>query len=217
LGEPMLVARPAGPAGEDMTASRREHNEVVEQAQRDAETVIARAKAEADEIRQAAYEEGFAEGRQAGYEAGAAAASAEHDRLLAVEIGRLRAIADEAVVDRIEMLQSVETQVVRLAIAVASRIVQREIALDDGVVLRTVRAALRAAADLSTARIRLHPLDRDFLVGFSLPELERDGRRCELVADESVQRGGCIIECASGSVDAQISTQLAEVEAALVG
>jgi flagellar assembly protein FliH len=187
----------------------------------EAADLLAKARAEAEQIatsaRQSGFQEGFAEGRRAGYQEGAAVARNDVERQMEADVTRLRQLADNATADRIEMLQSVESQVVRLAIAIASRVVQREVAVDESVVLRTVRAALRTAADATTARVRLHPLDRDFLTANWPREMERDGRRCELVDDETIQRGGCVIESGSGSVDARIATQLADVEEALVG
>jgi flagellar biosynthesis/type III secretory pathway protein FliH len=35
--------------------------------------------------------------------------------------------------------------------------------------------------------------------------------------DESIEPGSCIVECASGNVDARWATQLRQVEAALFG
>ena len=54
-------------------------------------------------------------------------ARADVERQTDAEVSRLRQLADNAAIDRVEMLQSVESQVVHLAIAVASRIVQREV------------------------------------------------------------------------------------------
>jgi flagellar assembly protein FliH len=200
----------AGPADDRMAQAVTEAAGLISKARSEAEVLT-------NSARQAGYQEGFAEGRRAGYQEGAAVARGDVERQMEAEVSRLRQLADNAVSDRVEMLQSVESQVVHLALAVASRIVQREVSLDESVVLRTVRAALRTAADATTARVRLHPLDRDFLTANWPREMERDGRRCELVQDESIQRGGCVVESGSGSVDARIATQLADVEEALVG
>jgi flagellar biosynthesis/type III secretory pathway protein FliH len=42
-------------------------------------------------------------------------------------------------------------------------------------------------------------------------------REIMIETDDTVERGGCIIESASGNIDARIATQLAQIETALFG
>ena len=224
--EPM--ARPAGedqparrsPQGEEPGAAARAE-QVIARANAEAQATLARARAEAADLvvrtRQAAHDEGFAEGRKAGYQDGASAARADIERQIVAEITRLRRLVDDAVVDRSELLQAAETDAVRLAIAIASRIIQREVSINETIVLDVVRSALLSAPDESNARVRVHPADKEVLATRWLAETERDGRRYELVADDAIQRGGCIVECASGLVDARVESLLTEIEDAFLG
>jgi len=162
---------------------------------------------------QRALEEGRAEGR--------AEAEAEMDKRLAI----IRVETD----DRIGALMEGIAQQVRaftaalehdayaFALAVAGRIVKREVLLDDEVVIRQVREALRRIVGVETVRVRVHPDDEALIRSHrtALLALSDATRDVVIEPDATIERGGCVLESASGNVDARIATQLRQVEHAL--
>ena len=114
---------------------------------------------------------------------------------------------------------SAERNVVRLAVAVAEKLVKREVALDDEYVLRQVHEAAKRIVGVERLKIRVNPKDEELLRKHRSSFMIRSDAVRELVieSDETIARGGCIIESDSGNVDALIATQMERIEAALLG
>jgi flagellar assembly protein FliH len=111
-----------------------------------------------------------------------------------------------------------EENVIKCALAVAERIVKREIARDQEFVLTQVREALKRVVGVSRIQLRVHPSDETLLQSrrAGLMEASDSLREISIEADETIEPGGCIVESESGSVDAQLSTQLQQIEEALL-
>jgi len=117
------------------------------------------------------------------------------------------------------VLARVEREAYRFAVAVAGRIVKREVTLDDEVVVRQIQEALRRVAGIESVKVKLNPHDealvrqhRDMLTAGS-----ESVRELVIETDDKIERGGCILETTSGTVDAELSAQLGQIEAALFG
>jgi flagellar assembly protein FliH len=111
-------------------------------------------------------------------------------------------------------LVEAEEDAVRLAIAVAQKILHRELTVDPESVLGIVKAAFARVDARDVHHVRLHPED--------LPLLERRLSSLgvppgvELRADNALERGSVILETARGSLDASIGSQFKEIERGLV-
>jgi flagellar assembly protein FliH len=169
-----------------------------------AATVGAIREEAAEKVRQA-----YAEGQRRGLEAGKQefadhVASAEAAVKDAAE-GVRQALEESA--------QRVEDKIIGLAESVVRRILQREAWFDRDAVRRTLEEAFAALTDKEHVKIRMHPDDVAMLneesVGF-LEQFEGSVQR-ELVPDESVDKGGCIVETDSQYVDATLEAQLERI------
>jgi flagellar biosynthesis/type III secretory pathway protein FliH len=89
--------------------------------------------------------------------------------------------------------------------------------LDREVVVRVLSEALARLHGVEHVRVRLNPRDLRMAQQASAPARQplADVGRLELVADADVAPGGCVVETASGSIDATIETQFAQMEAVL--
>jgi flagellar assembly protein FliH len=152
-----------------------------------------------------AFAKGYEQGERAGLEAGGKRADAMLRRLSQTldQLGDLRRT----------MIRETEGQMVELALAIARRIVRREVALDQHLTLSMARLALERLGERTAATVRLHP---DDLAATSSGRSEWSGSHVTVVADASVRRGGCRIESDFGSVDASIDAQFREVARALL-
>jgi len=112
---------------------------------------------------------------------------------------------------------SLEHDAYAFALAVAERIVKREIQLDDEIVVRQVREALRRIVGVESFKVRVHPDDEVLIRSHraALLALTDTTRDVVIEPDNTIERGGCILASASGNVDARIATQLRQVEHAL--
>ncbi len=106
-----------------------------------------------------------------------------------------------------------EQEAVELTMSIARKVIQRELAMNRESVLYVVKEALRASVTNGKIIIRLNPADMEVLNDRG-KDFQRDTKGFSTVAmegDESISRGGCIIETDSGEVDATIEGLLDEV------
>jgi len=170
-----------------------------------ADVVALELAAAREEGRQEGYKEGLARGREEGLET-----AREPARLLEKA---MRRVSEE----RGTLLAKAERDVLDLAIAIATRIVRREVEIDRDLVTRVISDALRRASPLEEVVVRVNPSDYARIKAVAgLEAILGDIRHLVLVEDRRVSTGGCLIETASGAIDARVETQLEEIERALV-
>lgn len=159
-----------------------------------------------------AREEGEARAREAlaaGREQGEGEARRALEQDLRVEIGKVSRMMQDLIAAGPVLRRNAEDELVRLAIAVARRILHREIAVDREALLGLVKAALEKIDQREIHRVRTHqdtvPLLRRVL--------EQGGieRRIEISTDGRLDRGCLIIETERGQLDASVEAQLQEI------
>lgn len=168
--------------------------------------ILAEVQSQADAIRQQAAEEGQ---RQAASEAKQLA-----KEQLAPAIEALQQAAAELKESKQAWLAHWESSAVRLATAIAARIVRREIAREPEITLKLVREALELAAGSPGVRLHLNPKDHKSLgtqVRTMLKTMSALGD-AEVVSDAAVGQGGCRVETRFGTIDQQIESQLQRIE-----
>ncbi len=156
---------------------------------------------------EAGRERGRQEGRQAEREAQAAALEAaqrERERQAAELIA---SFAEE----RDRYLRAVEHEVVRLALAIAARILRREAQMDPLLLTGAVRVALGQLAGTTEVRLRV-PAGEMELWTEAVALLPNLALKPAVIAGEGMRTGDCAIETALGTVDLGIRAQLAEIE-----
>jgi flagellar biosynthesis/type III secretory pathway protein FliH len=114
--------------------------------------------------------------------------------------------------------QKMGRTVVQLAVTIAELIVKREVAVDRELVLREAREALRRVVGVQQLTLRVNPFDLDLVREQKSQVLAGSEavREMRIEPDEAVARGGCIVESEAGNVDARLSTQLRNIETALL-
>ncbi|MHB1159406.1 MAG: FliH/SctL family protein [Chloroflexota bacterium] len=176
-----------------------------EAAEARAREILAEAEGRAADITRDAMARGYADGRAEGLRA-AEEQCREH-------LERLAEMARRATVDRESMVRSTEQELAILALEIASKVIRREVASDPTIVLSMVESAIEKVGTTDSVRILANPEDAD-LVREKWSELRGAvafGANWEVVGDDHVDRGGCIIETKSGMVDSRIEAQLAEI------
>ncbi|MFN3828726.1 MAG: FliH/SctL family protein [Tepidimonas ignava] len=170
-----------------------------------------------EQLRQAharGYTEGFEQGRQAGAQETRDALLANLQAQAAEQARRVEALVASLQAELEALRTQLAEQVLALACDVARQVVRRELAQPLAPVRAVVHEALEQLTDdAQPATLRLHPHDLDMLQP-ALGELLA-GRRVQAVADPRVQPGGCVVESASGVVDATLARRWARALAAL--
>jgi flagellar assembly protein FliH len=168
--------------------------------------VVAAARAEADQIRAQAREEGFAQGRAEG----AAAAHAEAEALLQPALHTLAAASEALAAERAEVAERVEHQAVELALELAGKVVAGTIEAQPERVLDVVRGALRCFMERERVHILVHPDDLGLVRG-AIGEIagELGGiDHVEVQEERRISRGGAIVRTPTAQVDASLQTKL---------
>ncbi len=141
-----------------------------------------------------------------GVERGRAEARAELETIGASFTDSLRELAEF----RVRLKERYERELLELALGVARKVVQQELAERPEIWLGMIRAAVKRAVDRERIALRVPPPLMAFLRG-SLAALRaslEDVKDLELVEDPSLPAGGCIIESRFGEVDIGVETQL---------
>jgi flagellar assembly protein FliH len=155
--------------------------------------------------------EAFAKGFAQGEMAGAEAAGQRGEMML----HRLTQTIEELTQVRAQMIHQTERQMVQLAMAVARRVVQREVSLDPDLLVAMARVALERLGETAQVKIRLHPDDYEAAGAARVAQLA--GSSVMILADAHLSRGGCRIESDMGALDAGVDAQLQEIARALLG
>lgn len=115
--------------------------------------------------------------------------------------------------------RNVESDLRVLAVRIAERILERELATRPETVVDIAAAALRQAGAPRDVLLRVHPDDLNALERGRPRLLERCTRAqaVQFRPDPSLARGGCIVETELGTVDARLPIQLDAIERALRG
>lgn len=112
---------------------------------------------------------------------------------------------------RDEYLARVEQETVRLALAIAERILHREAQMDPLLLTAAVRVALGQLAETTAVKLRV-PAAQSAMWTELLRLMPGLPLRPEVVADAEMQEGEAALEAELGTVDLGVRAQIAEIE-----
>nr|WP_199040801.1 flagellar assembly protein FliH [Dyella sp. ASV24] len=151
--------------------------------------------------------------REEGYAAGHAQGMAEASDVLQERMQRLDALLESAARPLRSMDELVELELARLAMTVARQVVAHELRTAPDLVVEAVRqAALALPSASGNLRVRLHPDDLALLRSLDMVE-----SHWQLLPDNSLQPGDCLLESERSRLDARVETRLAAVVDAVLG
>jgi flagellar assembly protein FliH len=149
--------------------------------------------------------EAYAAGMRDGEAAGRSRAAAE----LQAAIERLARSVDDLAGLRVRLRKEAEADLVQLALAIARRILRRELSVDPDALRGVVAAALEKLGAQEICRVKVHPSH-----AVALAESLRDGaahRDIQVVPDASREPGAAVFETERGNLDASVESQLEEI------
>lgn len=166
------------------------------------------------EIEREAYARGFEAGERAGIEAGLESGYREASSLIKTAscmIEKLEGL-------RKEIFERSEEEILRLSLAVARKVVRAEGMLNREAVVPLIRAAAKKLTYRDSVRVRLNPVDAEWVLGKKAGILaDMDGvKEMAIEEDISVSPGGCIVEAGLAEVDTRLERQLEEIASALL-
>lgn len=193
--------------------SEPEGNEVLHQdrpvedfAHQEMEATLRRKLQEADrraeEIEKTAYEKGYAQGQKDGFDYGMKSASIVKEQLEVLFAG-LRALPGEIHRDYRDWFVST-------ALAVARKIIDREISMDPGILIGMMESLLQEAEADQNMVIRVNPKDFELLKNNLEFErwLTNSGETFSVKPDAALQTGSCRFESDIQLIDDSVKSQL---------
>ncbi len=121
------------------------------------------------------------------------------DAQLESALTALNSAAQQLHAQRERWLDQCQEETVRLGVAIAERLLRRTLAVHPDAVIDLVRSALECSVGADRVSIRLHPADADLVTSLQ----SETGVTLDFVADDSLERGDCLIETPNGRIDAR--------------
>jgi flagellar assembly protein FliH len=153
------------------------------------------------------------EARAAGLREGEAAARARAVAEVQPVLQKLAHSIEDLAQIRGRLRKQAEGDVIKLSLAIARRVLRRELAIDHDAMRGLVMAALEKLQSQEICRVRTNPAQAAAVTA-CLRE-SASNARVEVIPDGSLQPGGVVFETNQGNLDASVDSQLAEIERGL--
>ncbi|MFA6449860.1 MAG: FliH/SctL family protein [bacterium] len=200
-----------------MQQANRDIEQLRAQVQQDAQAMRTQAASEADANKKDAYAAGFSSGEEAGYKKGYEDGYSKGKQTgiqeNAAALSMMQQVIEQLKNYHIEILTDSQKDIAKMAMAVAEKVLHKEIMTDPNTVLSVVKNALSKVSFKKQFIVHVNPLDLEVLKsGSDQIRAVLDGyESLKFKASPQVEPGGCIVQTESGSVDARIDRQFAEV------
>jgi flagellar assembly protein FliH len=153
----------------------------------------------------------FDAGRQEGHKAEQEVHSGSQAATQRERVQQAAKLLDSFTQERDQYLQKVEHEVVKLALAVAARILRREAQMDPLLLTGAVRVALGQLSQTTQVRLRVPPAELALWTE-AIALVPNLTVKPTVIAGEGMRLGDCVMETELGSVDLGIRSQLGEIE-----
>lgn len=192
-----------------LVATQEETAKMLSLAKAQAEEIISQAQNEVNLLQEKYRQQGFEEGKAQGLQ------QAELEAKSYLEQAKLALESGQREKERI--IQDTEKDIILLSLDIAKKIINKEIELGYDVIEHIAKEAIKKATHRERVIIRVNAQDLDSI------EKERMGLREKsasqdliILADPTVEPGGCVLETDLGTVDARIDTQFKQIKESLM-
>jgi flagellar assembly protein FliH len=207
---PSPSGRPVEPVAFSFADMRGQADNYLDTVRREAAKIVQQAHRQAEQIRR--------EAEVAGRKAAEAAVERILDEKVAKRMDTLIPALDQLARQindaRGELQSHWERSAMKVATAIAERIIRKEIASDPQITLDTIAEALRLATGTTEITLHINPTDHENL-GSQITRLAETLCQLapsEVVANAEISPGGCRVVTKFGEIDQQIEAQLQRIE-----
>lgn len=170
----------------------------------DERNLVSRAQEEANSIKENARKEGYQEGL----------AQAQED------IAQLKDTLNNFLDAKQEVFEYIAPDILEISVDIARKIINKEIEQDPMIVLNLITQVLDGiSSEEPKITIVVNPTQEE-LVREKVPEIEKSlnmQAKTNIITDDTIDIGGCIVQTSNGIVDATINTQLEVLKEAFKG
>lgn len=202
-------------------------DKMLESAHRQAKTIIDEAKEKAAEITKEAVretqkkeeeliifkekvrEDARLEGAEAGYEEGRENARNE----IYATVKNIETIAESSFKIKKEIILSAEREILELSIAVAERILKKQLEIKPEMINEIIKFAINELKDKDEIKIIINPALREQLYNFSeeVKSSLKGMKVVKIIEDKTIHADGAIIESPESRIDVRLETQIAKI------
>ncbi len=197
-----------------MKTAEHEKKAILEEASRRARQIMDDAAEKAEGITREAFNKGYEEGQEKGYMEGLQNGRKEGlETVAALEAELLEAKKNIAEMKE-RALREAEGKIVELVLDISRKVIGRQIDTDREAVLSIIRKAMNRCPVSSKVNMRIAPEDYDIVLS-SKDKLLREAEtvsELEIVMDNSLAPGSCVLETEAGFIDTSVETQLNRIE-----
>jgi len=162
-----------------------------------------------EEIRKAAYQEGFARGQADG--------KAESKSQQQSIIDSMNTLLSQCQQQLGNFDEQICEQLVTMTISIAKQVIRRELSIEPEQIMAVIRDAINCLPSSSEKLLlKLHPDDAVFVRDIYNLDDEPD-RTWKIFEDPGMQRGGCIVNSESSVVNADLDHRIAAIVSQLLG
>lgn len=207
--------------------SRQQAERIIAEARAEAQRLLTEARNKVEELHDRARREGaargFAEGQEAGKQAGYEQALTEAKARYEEQVARTAKVLGEALrafeTRHEELLDAARQRIVDFAVQAAAKLTFRIGEMDRRAATANLERALALIGDAAEMIIRVHPADLEAMKTFASDSLAAltAARRARVVIDGDIAPGGCVVQAGATVVDATLQTQVEHMVAALTG
>ena len=195
--------------------SEKQSQEILDKATAEAEKIVEETKQEAEELLEKVQKEGYDAGYKDGKEQGIKDGKEKIEDELAEIVRQANDKAQKTIRDAKEQTAEyfirAEDDIVKVEMMAIEKILPQHFLDVPQVILPVVREAIKHVRDQKEVKVHVDPDSYD-LVLMARAEFQSmltDGTAIiEVISDEALKPGDCVIETPNGGVDARLSTQL---------
>ena len=160
------------------------------------------------------YDEGYKNGLETGRDELEKKIKTEYKNRFQQQEALGKKILEEMQVTIEKDINSVSPKMVRIWQIMLERLLRREVLQDEETVLRIFREIIHRVSDWSRIRLFLNPVDRELFLSRSneIAEIKRVADIFEIISDENIEKGSCLLETNLGVYDARWKSQFEAVD-----
>ena len=189
--------------------------EILDKATAESEKIVSDTKQEAkellDKVRKEGYDTGYKDGKKKGIKDGKEKIEDELKEIVRQANDKAQKTIQDAKEQTAEYFIRAEDDIVAVVVMAIEKILPQHFLDAPQVILPVVREAIKHVRDQKEVKVHVDPDSYDLILmaRAEFQSMLTDGTAIiEIVSDEALKPGDCVIETPNGGVDARLSTQL---------
>ncbi len=191
-------------AKETLDAAHKESEKIVEDTRQDAEKLL-------EKVHKEGYDAGYKDGKEQGIKDGKAKIQKDLDDTIKQTNEKAQKTIQDAKEQTSEYFIRAEDDVAKVVMMAIEKILPQHFLDMPQVILPVVREAIKHVRDQREIKVHVEPYSYDLILmaRSEFQSMLTDGTAIiEIVSDEALKPGDCVIETPNGGVDARLSTQI---------